>query len=356
MNYAQNKAAVLSTAILLLLGITILPAQSPCPTKRSQSVSISDGKNDVEIGELRGHYDDSSDLELVDDNGRNGNGPDQLVGLRFTGIEVPANATLQEAYIQFTTDEENSDPTNLTIKLEVSPTNASIFDSKSEVSPNYISQQVEWKNIPAWNTRGEKGVNQRTPNLSTLIQQVISYGSWDSDRTLTFWISGNGCRTAESFEGGADKGQAPTLVLKWTEPCKESDGIAKGPGKFGIWGVGNKRRELFMNEHIKTVDPSKLTSNDRWQLIEVENNNFVIKSPTRGYLFVGILSGKHYLLGYRQDQKTSARFKIVAAHKGNDEGFKSFQWVKKSNFFLGVWRDQVVVRGAAGDATSWTME
>ena len=42
----------------------------------------------------------SSDLELINDNG-----DDQIVGMRFTGVEVPRRATITSAWIQFQVDE-----------------------------------------------------------------------------------------------------------------------------------------------------------------------------------------------------------------------------------------------------------
>ena len=42
-------------------------------------------------------------------------GYDQRVGVRFGKINVPQGATITEAYIQFTADEEGGNSTNLTL-------------------------------------------------------------------------------------------------------------------------------------------------------------------------------------------------------------------------------------------------
>ena len=52
----------------------------------------------------------SSDLELTQDKTNQ-----QVVGMRFTGVNIPPGASIQNAYIQFQADETGSDPTSLTI-------------------------------------------------------------------------------------------------------------------------------------------------------------------------------------------------------------------------------------------------
>ena len=52
----------------------------------------------------------SSDIEIGSDGG------EQIVGIRFN-LPVPQGATIDNAYIQFTVDEDkNDDPVNFTIK------------------------------------------------------------------------------------------------------------------------------------------------------------------------------------------------------------------------------------------------
>ncbi len=55
----------------------------------------------------------SSDLEMVFDRGGN-----QLVGMRFNGITIPAGSTIVDAYVQFEADEVSIDITSLIIEGE----------------------------------------------------------------------------------------------------------------------------------------------------------------------------------------------------------------------------------------------
>jgi hypothetical protein len=67
---------------------------------------------------------------------------------------------------------------------------------------------------PAWNTVGAEGADQRTPDLRTLVQAVVSRTGWASGNALAFQISGTGMRKAVAYEGGA--GLAPMLHIEYT--------------------------------------------------------------------------------------------------------------------------------------------
>ena len=50
---------------------------------------------------------------------------------------------------------------------------------------------------------GANGSGQLTPNLATVLQEVVSRPGWAAGNALTVIITGSGRRAAESFEGGA---------------------------------------------------------------------------------------------------------------------------------------------------------
>ena len=55
---------------------------------------------------------------------------------------------------------------------------------------------------------------QRTPNLTALVQAVISRPGWAQGNALALQISGTGRRTAEAFNGVATA--APLLHVEYT--------------------------------------------------------------------------------------------------------------------------------------------
>lgn len=94
---------------------------------------VSASSDDAEENTANGAVDAiaSSDLELVYDAGLSKN---QLVGVRFTGCTIPANATITSAYIQFTCKEAGSTVSAITITGEKAA-NPPGFRPRHTISP-----------------------------------------------------------------------------------------------------------------------------------------------------------------------------------------------------------------------------
>ncbi|UTA48310.1 metallophosphoesterase [Simiduia sp. 21SJ11W-1] len=184
------------------------------------SKRITSSTDDVEERADGSIYPDSTDLELTYD------GSSQTVGLRFRDLPIAQGTTITNAYVQFTADEVNSSATNLTIRAE-DVNNAAPFGS----APHNVSSRpttsasVNWQ-PPAWNTVGAAGIDQRTPNLKNIIQEVVNRGGWQSGNELALIIQGTGERTAESFNGSAS--QAPQLVVEFEGPADNGGNNSEG--------------------------------------------------------------------------------------------------------------------------------
>ena len=169
----------------------------------------------------------STDLELMYDGSIN-----QTVGLRFSDIQVPSGALITNAYIQFQADESSSVQTNIKIEGHNSGNSwAWITEGAGDfwgVSlRDRTTTSVDWNNIPAWTT-GDKGADQRTPDLSSIVQELVDRIDYENGNALTFILStttANSRRVAESFEG--DNVNAPTLIVEWDIPVPSGDYIVK---------------------------------------------------------------------------------------------------------------------------------
>ena len=153
----------------------------------------------------------SSDLELVFDSSL------QTVGVRFTGLAIPAGAPITTAYIQFYTDEVQSEATNLTIRGQKA-LNATTFTSTSGnvSSRTSTTASVPWNNLPPWSLIGEAGVNQKTPELKSIVQEIVNQAGWAGGNAMAFVIRGTGHRTAVAFNG--IPAQAPVLHVEFGCP------------------------------------------------------------------------------------------------------------------------------------------
>ena len=209
-------------------------AVDPDPDSGTITVPIANGADDVEEDSNGTLYANSSDLELVYD--ASNNSSFQTIGLRFQSIRLPKNATITNAYLQFTADESNSATTELRIALENS-SNSSSFSTSNNVSGRLVySNRVTWR-PSAW-TSGERGSAQRSPNLKGLVQNLVNASGWQSGNSASFVITGTGVsssstsaiRVADSYEGGA--GKAARLVVNYTTASNPPNDICDGVAEW----------------------------------------------------------------------------------------------------------------------------
>jgi hypothetical protein len=151
----------------------------------------------------------SSDLELVADAGG-----DQTVGMRFTDLGIPQGATVIQTQIQFTVDETPSNATSLTIAGQDSDNAATFTSAAGSISSRpRTSAQVGWA-PPPWPTVGAAGAGQLTPDLSSVLQEIVNRPGWSSGNAAVFIVMGTGERVAESFNGSP--ADAPVLLVTYS--------------------------------------------------------------------------------------------------------------------------------------------
>ena len=202
----------------LLLFFVLISLRVSAQTTITSQVSNDD--DDAEERVSNGEVDvNSSDLELIRD------GNDQLVGLRFRNINVPPGETILSAYIQFAVDETDTQTTSLIIHGEDHNNAKKFKDDDDNISDrNLTTASVAWNSIPAWNTVGQAGVDQRTPDLKSIVQEIVNRSGWSPGNNMVFIISGSGQRTAEAHDG--DSSKAPILTITYGTPPAgiDSDG------------------------------------------------------------------------------------------------------------------------------------
>ena len=150
----------------------------------------------------------SSDLELNYDRSY------QTVGLRFSGTAIPRGATIVNAYIQFQTDETQSWMTSLTIQGENTDNAGAFLRLTGNISSrSQTTAAVSWS-PPPWTTVGEAGPDQQTPDIASVIQEIVNRPGWSSDNAMVLIITGTGERVAESYDG--NPAAAPLLHVEFT--------------------------------------------------------------------------------------------------------------------------------------------
>jgi hypothetical protein len=121
---------------------------------------------------------------------------DRFAGFRFTPT-VPQFARVLRAHIQFTSSAmiagSGTAPCTLKIWCQTAGSAATFTTaSKSITSRPGTSHSVDWKlplsaSVSDWLT-GDRGLNQRTPDLRHLVQEVIDGAGWASGHGLVFLL------------------------------------------------------------------------------------------------------------------------------------------------------------------------
>ncbi|HEY3003520.1 MAG TPA: right-handed parallel beta-helix repeat-containing protein [Kribbellaceae bacterium] len=187
--------------------VQITVQAAPAPGSGSAEVRIAASSDDAEESATGSYYGTSSDLELVYD------GNNQVVGLRFPGLAIPAGATITNAYIQFEADETQSEATTLTIQGQAAD-NAVTFSSATKPSTRPRTTASATWSPPAWTLVGETGPSQRTPGLAAIVQEIVSRPGWASGNALAVIITGTGHRTTRAYDG--KPAGAPLLHIDYT--------------------------------------------------------------------------------------------------------------------------------------------
>lgn len=189
----DNLGAITTSAAV---NITVSAVQTPIIAESR----ILYGKDDAEEYAKGTVILNSDDIDLVYDSKTTGN---QTVGLLFRNLAIPQGANISKAYIQFTTNKVTTASCSLTIKGQAAD-NAADFTSKARNLSSLIrtTASAAWSPDP-WNTTGTSGSAQQTPDIKTIVQEIINRQGWTTTSNLAITITGTGTRTAYSYESSS---------------------------------------------------------------------------------------------------------------------------------------------------------
>ena len=167
-------------------------------------------------------YMDSTKLELTFDP----RGSDQIVGLRFRGLDIPQGSTILSAYLKFrsaaaSSDAPEEEPLVLTIEAQDSA-KAQGFTSilknvSNTTSRPRLTQSVQWAPA-AWGTGTVSAAE--SPNLAPILQALVNKGDWDNtNNAVVFIISSNDTANHRTADSSESSGTAPQLVVVYEPPA-----------------------------------------------------------------------------------------------------------------------------------------
>lgn len=178
----------------------------------------------------------SSDLEMVLES------EPQIIGIRFANVTIPAGVTIESAFIQFTVDETDDVETNLTFQGELVPNSETFAGLDNNIISRPITTaSVNWDNIPAWNEVNVAGPDQRTPDLKSIVTEIISQDGWESGNAMTFIVTdGVGVRNAISRDKSEEASAKLIITFTTNEFIVESFPFSAG----ALWKYNDQGMDL----------------------------------------------------------------------------------------------------------------
>jgi Secretion system C-terminal sorting domain len=193
----------------------------------------------------------SSDLELAKDNGDT-----QLIGLRFRNLDLQQGTIIGDSYLQFTVDKSNNvNPCVLTIRGELN-SNPAVFNITNNNIGNrpLTAASVQWS-PQQWPVNGAAGIAQRTPNIQSIIQEIVNQSGFNENSALALIITGEGLRQAVAYDGNSNNA-AELCMNIFAPPTTQSLVVSKnGTTSEGRLSAPN------MQEEIAVVAPSSTANN-----------------------------------------------------------------------------------------------
>ena len=144
--------------------------------------------------------------------------PPQVDGVRFRDVGVPPGATIFGAHVQFTALDSDNFLVSFNIVGEAADNGAAFAQVANNLSGRpFTASSVPW--TPAAWSVGASGPDERTPDLTAILQEIVDRPGWNEGNAVVLIISvtgGTGARNAVSQDG--QPFSAPLLVIDYEQP------------------------------------------------------------------------------------------------------------------------------------------
>jgi type IV pilus assembly protein PilY1 len=220
----KAKLSIIILLLTLFCGFALFPPPAGADSIDRWVIAMADdAEEDSGDTDLQ-----SSDLDLARD----------LVGVRFQDVQVPQGATITNAYIEFVPDDDGDSTCATTIYGEAHD-NPPEFQEGEE---NYnisgrtrTAYYLPW-DIPEWTGAMEDDIPQPTPNLKTIVQEIVNRSGWAPGNAMVFiFADQTGRREAYNYYRAVYRGhpeRAPKLHIEYGQATTYT--ITTNAGTGGI--------------------------------------------------------------------------------------------------------------------------
>jgi hypothetical protein len=121
--------------------------------------------------------------------GNIGGGLGMDAGIRFLNVTIPKGNTILTAKLTFQATYSDSGATcNTQVKGEAVDDAATFVDTTDFLGRARTTAYINWGAIPAWT----ENTDYDSPDISTIIQEIINRSGWASGNDLVLFVANNG--------------------------------------------------------------------------------------------------------------------------------------------------------------------
>jgi hypothetical protein len=148
-------------------------------------------------------------------------GETQTAGFRFVNVPVPHDATIVTAWVQLAARAAGTDPTTLRIAGQADDSAAIFTLTTHDLSARArTSASVMWS-VPSWPAAGAGDPDQRSPDVASIVQEIVDRPGWSAGNALAFLVTGTGNRLAGAWD--ADPTAAALLHVEYRSEDSDSE-------------------------------------------------------------------------------------------------------------------------------------
>lgn len=237
------------------------------------------------------------------------------LGLRFQALNIPAGATITNAYIRYNSENFDSSATNLTFSGELTGDSTTFTSTNNDISDRTkTSSSVLWENDNDWPVSGE---TISSPDLSSVIQEIVNQADWCGGNSLNIIVEGEGltsssARLSTAFEEG--NGLSPQLVVVYDDDT--ATGCVKGSLSYQVASQNNNAEER--NDGYESTGTELTFKSSSNAYAAARFNNVALPQ--------GASVSDAYLIftAYQTSSSDYASFNISGANEDDPSSFKNY--------------------------------
>jgi len=143
----------------------------------------------------------------------NANNAGQIIGLRFTNITIPANATINSATLTLNITSTSYDSPDVVIRGSGEADSTTFTATDYDLTNRYkTAVSVNW-------AAGDIGSGAKnTPDLAAILREILAMPGWASGNDISFYLTANAGSVLRvyAYENGS---AIPQLTIDYTEPA-----------------------------------------------------------------------------------------------------------------------------------------